>query len=107
MNGGRIFVDWWAVIVILILVVVGNSAIAETSAGSAQSQSTYVALGDSYSSGEGNPGLQPAPWLNTSGLASTANDGCDRSAESYPALVDTWLNLMNQNLMPRSEQSRQ
>ena len=33
MNGGRIFVDWWAVIVILILVVVGNSAIAETSAG--------------------------------------------------------------------------
>ncbi|MGA2969764.1 MAG: SGNH/GDSL hydrolase family protein [Acidimicrobiales bacterium] len=48
---------------------------------------TYVALGDSYSSGEGIPGPSPDPWLNTSGIPWSSKDGCDRSALAYPLLV--------------------
>lgn len=40
---------------------------------------TYVALGDSYSSGEG---LTPFAY-------GSASDGCDRSSRSYPALVNS------------------
>lgn len=52
---------------------------------------TYVALGDSYASGEGNPGVG---WVDRSGVASAtvnATDGCDRSAQAYPVLVARWL----------------
>jgi hypothetical protein len=48
---------------------------------------TFVALGDSYSSGEGIPGSGPDQWLNTSGIPWSSKDGCDRSALAYPLLV--------------------
>ena len=51
----------------------------------------YVALGDSYASGDGNPG---GGWVDRSGVASAdvnATDGCDRSALAYPVLVAHWL----------------
>jgi hypothetical protein len=48
---------------------------------------TFVVLGDSYSSGEGNPGSKPDQWLNTSGIPWSSKDGCDRSALAYPMLV--------------------
>lgn len=51
----------------------------------------YVALGDSYSAGEGNPGSDPTPWVDTSGNPTTNDNGCDRSAVAYPMLVATWL----------------
>jgi len=51
------------------------------------SSATYVALGDSYSSGEGNPGSKPDQWLNTAGIPALSTDGCDRSALAYPPLV--------------------
>jgi lysophospholipase L1-like esterase len=90
-TGIRADAKWRHAAAILILLAVGNSAVEGTSAASTTTQSTYVALGDSYSSGEGNPGPQATPWLDTSGVASTADDGCHRSAKSYPALVNTWL----------------
>lgn len=48
---------------------------------------TYVALGDSYSSGEGLPGARPDEWLNTEGVPTSKVDGCDRSPYSFPVLV--------------------
>ena len=51
----------------------------------------YVALGDSYASGEGNPGRG---WVDRSGVVSataSATDGCDRSSLAYPELVTRWL----------------
>jgi hypothetical protein len=49
--------------------------------------SEYVALGDSYSSGEG---LQP----NTTTYISPSNDdGCHRSVQAYPVMVAASLNL--------------
>ncbi len=51
----------------------------------------YVALGDSYASGEGNPG---SGWVDRTGAAVdnvNATDGCDRSAIAYPVLVARWL----------------
>jgi len=54
---------------------------------------TFVALGDSYSSGEGIPGSKPDQWLNTSGIPWSSKDGCDRSALAYPLLVATDLGL--------------
>src|SRR5664280_1730729 len=47
---------------------------------------TYVALGDSYSSGEG---LQE---LSTQYISPSGSDGCDRSKSAYPALVAQSLN---------------
>jgi lysophospholipase L1-like esterase len=47
----------------------------------------YVALGDSYASGEGNPA---GGWVDRSGVVVAnvnATDGCDRSADAYPVLV--------------------
>jgi len=49
--------------------------------------STYVALGDSYASGEGNPGSRPDQWLSASGVPWASKDGCDRSPVAYPVLV--------------------
>jgi hypothetical protein len=49
--------------------------------------STYVAMGDSYASGEG---LQSNA---TTYLAPSNNDGCHRSASAYPALVASNLGL--------------
>jgi hypothetical protein len=48
---------------------------------------TYVALGDSYSSGEGLPGARPDEWLTTSSAPTSKADGCDRSSYSFPVLV--------------------
>jgi len=53
--------------------------------------STYVALGDSFSSGEGNFNKG---WVNYNGSAdnsATATDGCDRSSQAYPELVQSWM----------------
>jgi hypothetical protein len=60
---------------------------------------TYVALGDSYSSGEGNPA---SGWVDYNGKADktpTATDGCDRSSEAYPDLVNSW--LAKQSKLPK------
>jgi lysophospholipase L1-like esterase len=48
---------------------------------------SYVALGDSYSSGEGN-----APFYANS---DTASDQCHRSPEAYPALLSAKLTSLN------------
>lgn len=55
---------------------------------------TYVALGDSYSSGEGNKvGPKVSGWVDHSGKTddATATDGCDRSSVAYPLSVESWL----------------
>ncbi len=68
---------------------VTNASAAVTLAG--VQPGAYVALGDSYASGEGNPGRG---WVDRSGVASataSATDGCDRSALAYPILVARWL----------------
>jgi hypothetical protein len=44
----------------------------------------YVALGDSFSSGEGNP-----PFVLNGENTDTRSDQCHRSPKSYPALLDT------------------
>jgi hypothetical protein len=49
---------------------------------------TYVAFGDSYSSGEGNPGKSPKSWVDQNGKPTAIDDGCDRSAKAYPMLVN-------------------
>ena len=52
---------------------------------------SYVALGDSFSSGAGN---KAAGWVNQSGVADKspiARDGCNRSSLSYPGLTSAWL----------------
>ena len=49
--------------------------------------SEYVALGDSYSSGEG---LQPSAATY---ISPSNNDGCHRSATAYPVLVAASLNV--------------
>ena len=56
---------------------------------------TYVALGDSYSAGEGNPGKAPTPWLDRLGSPTTLDNGCDRSAVAYPVAVTKWLKSQN------------
>ena len=44
---------------------------------------TYVALGDSYSSGEGNPAKSGPQWVDEAGVPSaSATNGCDRSAKA-------------------------
>lgn len=48
---------------------------------------SYVAMGDSYASGEGIPGSLPDQWLSTSGLPTSKVDGCDRSALAYPMIT--------------------
>jgi lysophospholipase L1-like esterase len=53
----------------------------------ATNTATYVALGDSYSSGEGLPGPKPDQWLSTLGVPWSSTDRCDRSALAYPSLV--------------------
>jgi lysophospholipase L1-like esterase len=56
-----------------------------------QPTATYVAVGDSFASGDG---IKAQGWVNRSGVAdgsSVANDGCDRSSEGYPELVSKWL----------------
>ena len=56
-----------------------------------KSGSMYVALGDSYSSGEGNPGPTGSQWLSPSGASWSGDDGCHRSAAAYPVAVNSWL----------------
>lgn len=53
--------------------------------------SGYVALGDSFSSGEGNPGPTGAVWLSALGMGEASDSGCHRSRYSYPVLVNKWL----------------
>jgi lysophospholipase L1-like esterase len=55
---------------------------------------TYVALGDSYSSGEGNLDARNGGWVDLNGRPDkmpTANDGCDRSWLSFPRRTATWM----------------
>jgi hypothetical protein len=67
--------------------------------GHATSDDYYVALGDSYSSGEGNPprgdylvpGQQNYAWLNTNGVPWETDDGCHRSPLAFPTLIKSWL----------------
>jgi hypothetical protein len=52
---------------------------------------TYVALGDSYSSGEGNPGKS---WVDHTGTPTNdinSTNGCDRSASAFPIQLEKWL----------------
>ena len=56
-----------------------------------KSGSMYVAMGDSYSSGEGNPGPTGSQWLSTSGASWSGDDGCHRSAAAYPVAVKNLL----------------
>jgi lysophospholipase L1-like esterase len=51
---------------------------------------TYVALGDSYASGEGNPGKGPKPWMDRAGKPTEVLNHCNRSAVAYPMLVSKW-----------------
>ena len=51
---------------------------------------TYVALGDSYSAGFGNPG----PYLTEAGNvepSGTTDDGCQRTESAYPVTLAKWL----------------
>jgi alpha-tubulin suppressor-like RCC1 family protein len=52
---------------------------------------TYVAVGDSYASGEGNPGKASTPWVDREGKPTSLENGCDRSAAAYPMLLTKWL----------------
>jgi len=55
---------------------------------------TYVALGDSYSAGEGNPDPRNGGWVDLNGRPDktpTAGDGCDRSWLSYPRRIASWM----------------
>lgn len=74
--------------------VVGSNALAATDSltvsVSPPAPVTYVALGDSYAAGEGNPASGLSPWVGHAGTP-TPSDGCDRSAVAYPMLVNTWL----------------
>jgi len=81
------------------LTVTASPAIGSTAQVSTQSLSvsvsppapvTYVALGDSYAAGEGNPVGGALPWVDHAGNP-TVSDGCDRSAVAYPMLVYKWL----------------
>jgi lysophospholipase L1-like esterase len=54
---------------------------------------TFVALGDSYTSGEGNRDPANGGWVDLNGRPDrtpTADDGCDRSWLSYPRRAATW-----------------
>ena len=56
----------------------------------------YVALGDSYSAGEG---VRAKGWVDTSGAATgstSVGDGCNRSSGSYTARFAQWLALQPQ-----------
>lgn len=55
---------------------------------------TFVALGDSYSSGEGNPDPRNGGWVDLNGRPDrtpTARDGCDRSWLSFPRRAASWM----------------
>ena len=63
--------------------------------------STYVALVDSFSSGEGN---KASGWVNFNGIADnslTANDKCDRSSQAYPELVNAGLSKISGVSLPK------
>jgi hypothetical protein len=60
---------------------------AARSPNNSSASSEYVALGDSYSSGEG---LQPGA---TTYISPSNDDGCHRSAKAYPVLVAASLNV--------------
>jgi GDSL-like Lipase/Acylhydrolase family len=73
-----------------------SSAVSITQSAPAASP-TYVALGDSYSSGEGNPDPRNGGWVDLTGRPDrtpTANDGCDRSWVSYPRRTASWMSTV-------------
>jgi hypothetical protein len=58
---------------------------------------TYVALGDSYSAGEGNLDRRNGGWVDLNGRPDktpTAGDGCDRSWLSYPRRAASWMSTV-------------
>ena len=57
--------------------------------GTSSAVQTYVAMGDSYSAGEGNP-----PFYNGSDVESGTTDACHRSPKAYPALLAAKLGLI-------------
>ena len=57
----------------------------------ALASTTYVALGDSYASGEG---IKLTGYVDTAGVVSATQatkDGCNRSSQSYPIIMSSWL----------------
>jgi lysophospholipase L1-like esterase len=52
---------------------------------------TYVALGDSYAAGQGNPAESSKPWVDRTGKPTNVLNGCNRSAVAYPLRVSKWL----------------
>jgi lysophospholipase L1-like esterase len=78
----------------------GALATAKLTAREGRLPTRYVALGDSFSSGEGNP---PFPGTDSSpilGLGST--NKCHRSSQAYGALIKSDLNISNSNFMFRA-----
>jgi lysophospholipase L1-like esterase len=51
---------------------------------------TYVALGDSYAAGQGNPAESAKPWVDRAGQPTSVLNGCNRSV-AYPMRVSKWL----------------
>jgi hypothetical protein len=72
-----------------------GATVRSAATGHTSSNSYYVALGDSYSSGEGNPGPTGTRWVNYDGIPTGPPykllNNCDRSAIAYPMIVNSWL----------------
>jgi GDSL-like Lipase/Acylhydrolase family len=67
--------------------VVGESTPVASATIRSSTGASYVAMGDSYASGEGIPGSLPDQWLSTTGEPTSKIDGCDRSALAYPIVA--------------------
>ena len=61
---------------------------------------TYVALGDSFAAGEGNPAKSPNSWVDFAGNPTSVDDGCDRSAVSNAVLTSKWLKKHGSSVSP-------
>lgn len=53
----------------------------------------YVALGDSFSSGEGNPPYLPGTNTGSPGSSGSGADQCHRSSQAYGPLIETDLSI--------------
>lgn len=100
MNVRRIPMAIWTFAAILPVVGVApystaSAAVHRAISGHAALLPTFVALGDSYSSGEGNPGPTTTRWVDTNGVPTgppySRLHNCDRSAIAYPMIVNSWL----------------
>ena len=78
-------------LLVLGVVLIGSGAFVATALGSGGLSGSYVALGDSYSSGEGL--AKQAPDYLDDAAGNSAKDGCHRAADAYPELVAENLGL--------------